>query len=103
MSSAGACELFVYYKVAQNQAGAALQEIHVLQAALRHQWPGLEARLLQRGDLATDGPQTWMETYRTSTGLTPQAVSDICSRMSEAPTGRIGPRHTEHFVSLDLD
>lgn len=104
MSSAGACcELFVYYKVAQSQAGAAQQQIHALQAALRLQWPGLDARLLQRGDLAADGPQTWMETYRTSTGLTPQVVSDILSRMSEAPAGRLGPRHTEHFVSLDLD
>ena len=103
MSSAGACELFVYYQVAEGQAAAAQQDIHTLQAALQQRWPGLEARLLKRGDQAADGQQTWMEVYRTSTGLTPQAVTDILSRMAEAPAGRLGPRHTEHFVPLDLD
>lgn len=109
MMSAGGCELFVYYKVAQGEASAAQQEIHTLQAALRQRWPGLEARLLKRDDLAGDGPQTWMEIYRTSTtptistGLTSQAVTDILSHMAEAPTGRLGLRHTERFVPLDLD
>lgn len=103
MSSPSAGELYVYYKVPGAQTSAAQLEIQALQASLRRQWPGLESRLLRRDDIAGDGTQTWMETYRAPAGLSPGLVEAILSQLADWPSARIGPRHTERFVPLDPD
>jgi hypothetical protein len=73
-----------------------------LQADLRARHPGLQARLMRRGD-AADGWHTWMETY-----AAPSSANGVCDSLQrEIETAAQttlaalieGPRHTESFVS----
>ena len=86
MSSAGAAELYVYYRLDPLQAQAAQQAFDRARA-------GAPVRLLQRRDLAA-GTLTWMEIYAAAaTGLEP-AIANTMLKYCE------GPRHREWFAPL---
>lgn len=91
-------ELYVYYRVAAERCAAALGEIQALQAGLRAELAGLEARLLQRSEAPEgQGYVTWMEIYRLPGGLDDIACARIEAAGRAHPQGRIGPRVTERF------
>jgi len=89
--------LFVYYKVPAAQQAALLPVVRQFQARLRSSWAGLEAELLQRPELS-DGIATWMESYRSSAGLSAALVAAIAQAAADAdlPVAR----HVETFVPL---
>ena len=93
--------LYVYYKVeaAQHDRWAAAVRAFQLQllAQSAAQFPGLRAELLQRPE-AANGVETWMETYRCDSGLTPALVDAIARAAHEA--GLPAPRHVESFIPL---
>ena len=95
-------ELFVYYRVAAENAEAARAEVQRFQASLREGHEGLSARLLRRPGEA-DGRQTWMETYTNTPS--PDGVSDTMRAEIERAAHRLvplidGPRHIEVFLPL---
>lgn len=97
-------ELFVWYRVRRDDAERARRAVTAAQAALRRDWPGLEARLLVRDD---GDPQTWMETYaRPSSGQDggrgiDRKVEAAIAAAAGATDGLTdGPRHVEAFVAL---
>lgn len=86
-------EYFVYYRVGDDSAPAALVAARTMQAALCTRHVGLQARLLHRP--ARPGEtQTWMETYRGGEG-------DLLAEIEAAAAGWSGlldgPRHVESF------
>ena len=89
------CELYVYYRVPVEHTEAAGLEVARAQQALTGRWPGLEARLLQRGEASST---TWMEVYRHPGGLDAALLHDVRSAMALLPGARSGPRHEECFV-----
>jgi len=89
--------LYVYYKVDAAHHDALAPRVRQCQAALRSQWPGLQAELLQRPD-ASAGQETWLETYCFEGGLTPAMMATIEQAASAA--GLPLPRHTESFIAL---
>ena len=97
-------ELFIYYRVRSEQAAAALVAARSFQARLGQAFPELRMRLLQRPE-ATDGCQTWMETYATDPmnapqGITPAHEAAIESMAEAALLPYLaGPRHTEVFIA----
>lgn len=99
-------ELYCYYRVPAALVDAAQAEITALQQRLCAALPGLEARLLQRTDIAdaankaSTADATWMETYRHPDGLGADAVAQIVEASAAWPTGRVGTRHLERFAPL---
>ena len=94
-------ELFVYYRVAAHNADALRLAVSAMQDRLRLALPGVQARLLRRTE-ATDGMDTWMETYAVPITTDPGGVSDsLCARIEHDAAAwqhlRAGPRHTEVF------
>ncbi len=89
--------LYVYYKLDVAWHDAWARRVRQFQAQLVAQWPGLVAELLQRPE-ATDGQETWMETYRHPRGLTPELLASIAQTALDA--GLPAPRHTESFIPL---
>lgn len=98
-------ELFVYYRVATQDADSLRLAVSAMHARLSHAHPGLQARLLRRTD-ALAGEDTWMETYAApaSSGAQEAAVGvsdELCARIEhEAAAWQhlcAGPRHTEVF------
>ncbi len=89
--------LFVYYKVPLDQHTAFAPRVREFQAQLVAAWPGLVAELLQRPE-ATDGKETWMETYRHPSGVGPdlRLAIEQGARHAQLPA----PRHTELFERL---
>ena len=99
-------ELYVYYRVRRDLATAAEALVHGLQRALADDLPGLQARLLKRGDEA-DGAPTWMEVYRADPLRQPDGVSQDWQQRIEARFTALSPlldgtRHVEAFVSCAL-
>ena len=96
-------ELFIYYRLDVADAPAAQAAVAVFQAILSARYPWLRARLLRRPN-ATDGQETWMETYAAdpalnSTGITPEVTAQIeLAAAALAPWLR-GVRHTELFLA----
>lgn len=90
-------QLYVYYKVDAAHHDALAPRVRQCQAALRAQWPGLQAELLQRPE-ASKGQETWMETYRFDGGVTTAMVAAIEQAASAA--GLPLPRHAERFIAL---
>ena len=96
-------ELFIYYRLDVADTPAAQAAVAVFQADLLARYPWLKARLLRRPN-ATDGQETWMETYAAdpalnSTGITPAVAAEIeLAAAVLAPWVR-GPRHTEVFLA----
>ena len=89
--------LYVYYKVDPAQHGAIAPQVRQFQAALAAQWSGLACELLQRPE-AAGGVETWMETYRHASGLSPALLGSMAS--AAAAAGLPAPRHTESFIPL---
>jgi Domain of unknown function (DUF4936) len=96
-------ELFIYYQLDVADAPAAQAAVAVFQAGLSARYPWLRARLLRRPN-ATDGQETWMETYAAdpalnSTGITPTVAAEIeLAAAVLAPWVR-GTRHIEIFLA----
>lgn len=91
-------ELFVYYRVRPADAAAAGVEVRHLQATLRAQHPGLQARWLQR-PVEPDQAQTWMETYAIAGGIGADLQAQIDSAAAVLLPFIDGPRRTEVFVA----
>ena len=108
-------ELFVYWKVARGQAGAAHAAAVDLLQALRITHPALEVRLMRRADEADKADEgdkagkasemaTFMETYSARpVGVTPamQAAIEAQAHLAFATLGHPA-RHVEVFESLDV-
>lgn len=94
-------ELCVWYRVADAQAVPARRAALAMQAALRAEVPGLQARLLTRtGDDGT--VQTWMETYalhRDHRGVDEAIEATIAARAASMLTLIDGERHSEAFLA----
>ena len=55
-------ELYVYFRADATRADAVRTAVTAMQAQLRCEFPGLQARLHRRPE-STGGQHTWMETY----------------------------------------
>ena len=89
--------VYVYYKVPLAEHATRAQQVRACQARLLACWPSLTAELLQRPE-ASNGMETWMETYRSSTGLSAELVAGIAQAAQDA--GLPSPRHVETFIAL---
>jgi len=95
-------ELYVYYRVREADAAEAQRDIEQLHDELRAAHPGLQVRLLRRPH-ASDGLQTWMETYAQAghpRGVDEALQADIERRAERYRAHVEGPRHVEVFVAL---
>jgi len=91
-------ELFVYYRVRPEHLGQARAAVSTMQSELRLRFPGLQARLLRRPQ-ASDGCQTWMETYACEPqGVTAEIGAAIEAGSAWAAALVDGARHVEEFV-----
>ena len=94
-------ELFIYYRLDVVDTPAAQAAVAVFQAGLLARYPWLRARLLRRPN-ATDGQETWMETYAADpalnrTGITPDIAAQIELAAAVLAPWLRGARHTEVF------
>ena len=94
-------ELFIYYRLDVADAPAAQAAVAVFQAGLLARYPWLRTRLLRRPN-ATDGQETWMETYAADpalnrTGITPDIAAQIELAAAVLAPWLRGARHTEVF------
>ena len=89
--------LYVYYKVPVALHADLAPRVRAFQARLVERHPGLACELLQR-PAATDGIETWMETYRHATGLTDAVIASIAQEAAAAALP--APRHAEVFIPL---
>ena len=96
-SATAADVLCVYYKVDATHHAANRPRVQHFQADVLAHWPGMACELLQRPEAAA-GVETWMETYRHTSGLTSKMVDFIAQSATAASLP--GPRHTERFVAL---
>jgi hypothetical protein len=92
-------ELYVYYRVGRADASTAQAQIEAALDGLKHRHAGLDVRLLRRTPSDED-PQTWMEVYTHSEGVTPDLQAAIESAVHAMPDARIGARHLEVFEPL---
>lgn len=90
-------DLYVYYRVRDDDASALLARVTALQQSLAREC-GIVTGLKRRPE-TRDGRQTWMEIYQSvpagfeamlDQALSDQGLSDLIE----------GGRHTEHFVDL---
>lgn len=96
-------ELFIYYQLDVADAPAAQRAVAVFQAGLSARYPWLRARLLRRPN-ATDGQETWMETYAadpalSTTGITPAIAAQIERAAAVLAPWLRGVRHAEVFLA----
>ena len=92
-------ELYVYWKT--RRAPDAQAAAHALQARLRAQWLGLDARLLRR-EPAADGRSTLMEIYRHPGGVDTALEAAIAAQAEAALAGLLdSPRMVEAFWPAD--
>ena len=96
-------ELFIYYRARVDRASALRVEALAMQARLRREHPGLNARLLCRPE-SVDGLHTWMETYATDPMQRGVDVVAAARRSIDAEAAGLvslieGPRHMEVFVA----
>jgi hypothetical protein len=94
-------ELYVYFRAASSRSDAVWAAAADMQARLRGEIPGLQARLLRRLD-ASGGHDTWMETYAMepavdSGGVSATLGSAIEQRAAAWSNLLDGPRHVEVF------
>jgi Domain of unknown function (DUF4936) len=94
-------ELFIYYRVDLADSATLRRTVMAYQADLRAQFPWLHARLLRRPQ-ATDGQETWMETYSAdpalnSAGITASVVTQIEQAAAVLAPLLRGARHVEVF------
>ena len=96
-------ELYVYFRADRGQASAVRAAVTDMQARLRSEVPGLQARLLKRME-SSGGQDTWMETYAISLaagaeGVTEALGSTIEQRAAAWRDLLDGQRHIEVFSS----
>ena len=96
--------LYVYYRVAPEQAPAARTAIETMQATLRQCQIGLRAQLMCRADgiihSAAD-EATWMEIYEhPQEGVSAECEAMLQTLSHALPAGLTGPRHTEIFCDF---
>ncbi len=96
-------ELFIYYRLDVADAPAARAAVTAFQAGLQARYPWLKTRLLRRPN-ATDGQETWMETYASdpalnSSGITPDVALQIELSAAVLEPWLRGARHSEFFVA----
>jgi hypothetical protein len=90
-------DLYVYYRVRDEDAERLLPRVRAMAAALAAAH-GVVPQLKRRPG-STDGVQTWMEVYpATGPGFT-EALADAASAAELDPL-IAGPRHTEVFLDL---
>ena len=93
-------EVFIYYRVRGEAAGAALAAVREMHAQLRGEFPHLAARVLRRPD--TDkGLQTWMEIYAIEGGVDEPLRARIAALALAWQALVEGDRHTELFTDFD--
>ena len=95
-------ELFVYYRVAAEQAEQAVTAALAMQAELLQSHPQLRMRLLRRPE-AVEGQQTWMEIYAADAAAAPEGIDARLQAAIESASLALqpwidGPRHTEVFM-----
>ncbi len=94
-------ELFVYWRLAPHDVGAARQAMQQFQQQLEAGWPGLHARLHLRADEDGAAHATLMETYAREGGIAPGLQADIVALGTQAAARWCrGPRHVEVFERL---
>jgi len=97
-------ELYVYYRVARPDGRAALQAVLEFQRGLRHEHPGLAARVLQRSAEHGDAV-TLMEIYSFDDGKRAgvDPALQACIERAAVPLGALlaSPRQVETFDALD--
>ena len=92
-------ELYIYYRIAEADLGAATAVVTSLHAALTAAHPGLQARLLRRPELS-DGRATLMEVYAAPgpAGVDEALQADI-ERLAEGLAPWLqSPRRVEVFL-----
>ncbi len=85
-------DLYVYYRVRDEDAERLLPRVRALQATLAAAH-GV-APQLKRRPASADGVQTWMEVYPAVTAPFQQALAQAAAPLEPALAG---PRHTEVF------
>lgn len=90
--------LCIYYKLPAGRHVELASEVARLQSALVGAWPGLACELLQR-PTASEGIETWMETYRH-----PSAALEVLAASIEGTAAAFSalpaPRHAEVFIAV---
>lgn len=76
-------EWFIYYQIAPPDLPRVQAAVVAFQQQLRQDWPGLQARLLQR-PTAHEGRLTLMEIYRFGPSARPSQPANIASRLTPA-------------------
>ncbi|PPE70642.1 DUF4936 family protein [Caldimonas thermodepolymerans] len=89
--------LFIYYRIASADAGAARPAVEAMHAALRRRHPELEAALWRRPQ-EKDGVQTWMEIYAHPQGVSEALEAEIEEAARTLSPWLQGARHVEVFV-----
>lgn len=90
-------DLYVYYKVREQDAAALEPRVRALQAALSARF-GVDGQLKRRPD-TRDGLQTWMEVYPAVTEAFQAALADA-AREAGMDASLAGPRRAEVFMDL---
>ena len=90
-------DLYVYYKVREQDAAALAPRVRALQAALAHAH-GVAPQLKCRPEMR-DGLQTWMEVYPATNDAFGAAL-DAAARQAGLDGLIAGPRRTEVFMDL---
>lgn len=95
-------ELYVYYRVAAADAGAAQAAVAALFAQLRRDHPALSARLLRRPPADAPAEQTWMEVYAQPGAGVDAALQARIEAAAHATLGALvrGERHAEVFTAF---
>ena len=93
-------ELFIYWKIAREQAPAAHAAAADLLHSLHAAHPTLQCRLLRRADEAGD-KTTFMETYSAPPGGVTAALQAAIQEQADICFAALGPpaRHVEVFES----
>ena len=91
-------DLYIYYKVAEDNAAALLPRVRAMQAQLAPACAS--APQLKRRAEAPDGVQTWMEIYPgAAPGLPDALIAAVCE--AGLDTLGIGARHCETFMDIN--
>lgn len=90
-------DLYVYYKVREQDAAALEPRVRALQSSLCARF-GITAQLKRRPD-TRDGLQTWMEVYPAVTDAFQGALDDA-AREAGLDASLAGPRRAEVFMDL---
>jgi len=92
-------QLYIYWRVAAADLGAACAGVRAMQAALRSAHAGLQTKLLQRDDGGSEGGErTLMEVYCQPPGLSDTLQAEIEAAAVALRGWCRGARHVEVFT-----